>query len=172
MTRRASPVADRVKWQHAFECSPRRPARFETMSGIPLEPVYGPEGAEFPGQYPLHPGGPTHPCTARGCGPCASSPASARPPTPTAGSRISRAPAATGAGPFGIQSGGPYPTHLVIGCRCPLDQLEVHVVRPARPRPTSHGLPLASTPGVTPRSRAAANSRDDMPVTVTLRTRD
>jgi hypothetical protein len=22
------------------------------MSGVPLEPVYGPEGAELPGQYP------------------------------------------------------------------------------------------------------------------------
>ena len=26
--------------------------RFETMSGIPLEPVYDPEVAELPGQYP------------------------------------------------------------------------------------------------------------------------
>src|SRR3974390_2311575 len=45
-------MADRRTWQDAFDSSPRRQARFETMSGIPLEPVYGPEGCELPGQYP------------------------------------------------------------------------------------------------------------------------
>jgi methylmalonyl-CoA mutase, N-terminal domain len=45
-------VADRRRWQDDFDRSPRRAARFETMSGLPLEPVYGPEGAELPGQYP------------------------------------------------------------------------------------------------------------------------
>jgi methylmalonyl-CoA mutase N-terminal domain/subunit len=45
-------MADRRTWQDAFDSSPRRRARFETMSGVPLEPVYGPEGAELPGQYP------------------------------------------------------------------------------------------------------------------------
>src|SRR3954453_10646724 len=30
-----------------------RPVPFETMSGIPLAPVYGPEGAERPGEYPF-----------------------------------------------------------------------------------------------------------------------
>src|SRR5580692_9782365 len=45
-------MADRKTWQEQFERSPRRPARFETMSGVPVEPVYGPEGAELPGQYP------------------------------------------------------------------------------------------------------------------------
>src|SRR6202051_593700 len=29
-----------------------RAARFETMSGVPLDPVYGTDGAELPGQYP------------------------------------------------------------------------------------------------------------------------
>src|SRR5580693_6617613 len=29
-----------------------RAARFETMSGVPLDPVYGPADGEFPGQYP------------------------------------------------------------------------------------------------------------------------
>ncbi len=29
-----------------------RAARFETMSGVPLDPVYGPEDAELPGKYP------------------------------------------------------------------------------------------------------------------------
>ncbi len=35
-----------------YERSPRRDTRFETMSGVPLEPVYGPDGAELPGQFP------------------------------------------------------------------------------------------------------------------------
>jgi methylmalonyl-CoA mutase, N-terminal domain len=45
-------MADRVTWQEEFDRSPRRSARFETMSGVPLEPVYGPDDAELPGQYP------------------------------------------------------------------------------------------------------------------------
>jgi methylmalonyl-CoA mutase N-terminal domain/subunit len=45
-------MADRATWQEAYERSPMRPARFETMSGVPLEPVYGPGDAELPGQYP------------------------------------------------------------------------------------------------------------------------
>jgi methylmalonyl-CoA mutase, N-terminal domain len=45
-------MADRTIWQDAFDRSPRRPARFETMSGVPLEAVYGPDGAELPGQFP------------------------------------------------------------------------------------------------------------------------
>src|ERR1700730_7313673 len=45
-------MADRKTWQEQFGRSPRRPARFETMSGVPLEPVYGPDGAELPGQFP------------------------------------------------------------------------------------------------------------------------
>ncbi len=39
-------------WQDAYDASPKRDARFETMSGVPLEPVYGPDDALFPGQYP------------------------------------------------------------------------------------------------------------------------
>jgi methylmalonyl-CoA mutase N-terminal domain/subunit len=45
-------VADRDAWQEEFDRSPRRATRFETMSGVALEPVYGPEGAELPGRYP------------------------------------------------------------------------------------------------------------------------
>jgi methylmalonyl-CoA mutase N-terminal domain/subunit len=45
-------MADRVTWQEAFDRSPRRSARFETMSGVPVEPVYGPDDAEMPGQFP------------------------------------------------------------------------------------------------------------------------
>ncbi|MHB8245464.1 MAG: acyl-CoA mutase large subunit family protein [Acidimicrobiales bacterium] len=39
-------------WQHLYNASPQRDADFETMSGIPLEPVYGPDDAERPGVYP------------------------------------------------------------------------------------------------------------------------
>jgi methylmalonyl-CoA mutase, N-terminal domain len=45
-------MADRDRWQEEFDRSPRRTARFETMSGLPLDPVYGPDGAELPGQFP------------------------------------------------------------------------------------------------------------------------
>jgi methylmalonyl-CoA mutase N-terminal domain/subunit len=39
-------------YQAAFERSRLRDATFTTMSGIPLEPVYGPRDGEFPGVYP------------------------------------------------------------------------------------------------------------------------
>jgi methylmalonyl-CoA mutase N-terminal domain/subunit len=42
----------RARWQEAYEAAPKRDADFSTMSGIPLEPVYGPDGAEMPGVYP------------------------------------------------------------------------------------------------------------------------
>jgi len=45
-------MADRTAWQEEFDRSPRRSARFETMSGVPLAPVYAPDDAELPGQYP------------------------------------------------------------------------------------------------------------------------
>ena len=45
-------VADRSRWQEELEASPTRDVPFETMSGIPLEPVYGPGDAELPGQWP------------------------------------------------------------------------------------------------------------------------
>jgi methylmalonyl-CoA mutase N-terminal domain/subunit len=45
-------MADRDIWQEQFDRAPKRPARFETMSGVPLEAVYGPDEAELPGQYP------------------------------------------------------------------------------------------------------------------------
>ncbi|HSH11004.1 MAG TPA: methylmalonyl-CoA mutase family protein [Ilumatobacter sp.] len=43
---------NRDRWRQAFEASTLRDADFQTMSGIPLEPVYGPDDGEFPGQYP------------------------------------------------------------------------------------------------------------------------
>jgi methylmalonyl-CoA mutase N-terminal domain/subunit len=45
-------MADRAAWQDSFDHSPTRPAQFETMSGVPVQPVYGPDGAELPGQFP------------------------------------------------------------------------------------------------------------------------
>jgi methylmalonyl-CoA mutase, N-terminal domain len=45
-------MADRAAWQEAFDRSPIREATFETMSGVPLAPVYGPDEAELPGQFP------------------------------------------------------------------------------------------------------------------------
>jgi len=42
----------RQQWQQAYDESRLREGTFQTMSGVPLEPVYGPEDGEFPGQYP------------------------------------------------------------------------------------------------------------------------
>ncbi|NBV73497.1 MAG: methylmalonyl-CoA mutase [Actinobacteria bacterium] len=39
-------------WETEFGAAPRRDADFETMSGIPVEPVYGPDNGDFPGQFP------------------------------------------------------------------------------------------------------------------------
>ncbi len=45
-------VSRRDEWQAAFDAASHREADFETMSGIPLAPAYGPADGEFPGQYP------------------------------------------------------------------------------------------------------------------------
>ncbi len=45
-------VTNRQRWEAEFGASPRRDVGFATMSGIPVEPVYGPDDGEFPGQYP------------------------------------------------------------------------------------------------------------------------
>jgi methylmalonyl-CoA mutase N-terminal domain/subunit len=45
-------MADRQSWHSAYESAPHRDTDFETMSGVPLEAVYGPDGGEFPGQWP------------------------------------------------------------------------------------------------------------------------
>jgi methylmalonyl-CoA mutase N-terminal domain/subunit len=42
----------RERWQDAFEAAPARDADFATMSGIPVDAVYGPADGEFPGEYP------------------------------------------------------------------------------------------------------------------------
>jgi methylmalonyl-CoA mutase N-terminal domain/subunit len=43
---------NREIWEAAFGASRLRDTDFETMSGIPVDPVYGPEDGEFPGVYP------------------------------------------------------------------------------------------------------------------------
>jgi methylmalonyl-CoA mutase N-terminal domain/subunit len=40
------------RWRAAYDASSKRDATFTTMSGVTLAPVYGPDDAEFPGQYP------------------------------------------------------------------------------------------------------------------------
>ena len=46
-------MTDRATWQSEYARAPKREdADFATMSGIPLEPVYGPEDAEHPGVWP------------------------------------------------------------------------------------------------------------------------
>ena len=42
----------RDEWQAAYEATKLRDADFETMSGVPVDPVYGPDDGEFPGQFP------------------------------------------------------------------------------------------------------------------------
>jgi methylmalonyl-CoA mutase N-terminal domain/subunit len=40
----------RAEWEAAFESAPKRDVDAETMSGVPVDPVYGDD--EFPGQWP------------------------------------------------------------------------------------------------------------------------
>jgi methylmalonyl-CoA mutase N-terminal domain/subunit len=42
----------RRAWQEAFAASRLRSDHFATMSGVPVEPVYGSDGGEFPGVFP------------------------------------------------------------------------------------------------------------------------
>ena len=48
----AEGTGNRAEWERRFGEARLRDARFATMSGIPLEPVYGPDDAEFPGVWP------------------------------------------------------------------------------------------------------------------------
>jgi methylmalonyl-CoA mutase, N-terminal domain len=45
-------ASGRDSWREAFEAASTREAEFDTMSGVPVEPVYGPADGEFPGQWP------------------------------------------------------------------------------------------------------------------------
>ncbi|HEX2851424.1 MAG TPA: methylmalonyl-CoA mutase family protein [Acidimicrobiales bacterium] len=42
----------REEWQRSYDAAPTRDADFDTLSGIPVDPVYGPDDGLFPGQYP------------------------------------------------------------------------------------------------------------------------
>jgi methylmalonyl-CoA mutase, N-terminal domain len=42
----------RDRWQRSFDDAKVRDADFETMSGIPVAPVYGPDDGEYPGEWP------------------------------------------------------------------------------------------------------------------------
>src|SRR5215218_10433896 len=53
-TSRAATVGDQRRWRDAYDAAPtRRDVPFETMSGVPVEPVYGPPDRELPGQWPF-----------------------------------------------------------------------------------------------------------------------
>ena len=45
-------MAVRDQWEEQFANSSLREGPFETMSGVPVDAVYGPDDGEFPGQYP------------------------------------------------------------------------------------------------------------------------
>jgi len=45
-------ATNRQLWEQAYAASVPADAQFQTMSGIPLDGVYGPDNGEFPGQYP------------------------------------------------------------------------------------------------------------------------
>ncbi|HVM05215.1 MAG TPA: methylmalonyl-CoA mutase family protein [Acidimicrobiales bacterium] len=45
-------MTSRDEWEEAAAATPVRDADFETISGVPLEPVYGPDDGLFPGQFP------------------------------------------------------------------------------------------------------------------------
>src|SRR5580658_4133315 len=45
-------MGNRETWQEQADRASKRDADFETMSGVPLDGVYGPDAGEFPGQFP------------------------------------------------------------------------------------------------------------------------
>jgi methylmalonyl-CoA mutase N-terminal domain/subunit len=45
-------VTNRDEWARAYERAAKREVPAETMSGVPVEAVYGPEDGEFPGVFP------------------------------------------------------------------------------------------------------------------------
>lgn len=53
MTDRTEARRGRAAWDAEYDAATLRKVPFTTMSGIPLEPVYGPDDGEFPGQYPF-----------------------------------------------------------------------------------------------------------------------
>lgn len=88
-------AAGRARWQARYDAARKRDADFTTLSGLPVDPVYGPpEGTAYPGferigwpgEFP-YTRGCTRPATADGPGPSGSSPASATPSRPTSATR-------------------------------------------------------------------------------------
>ena len=87
----------RLRWQRRYEQSRIRDAEFSTLSGLEVEPVYGPpDGAAvpgfdrigLPGEYPFTRG--LYPAGYRGRpGPSASSPGSVTLGKPTSGTKCS-----------------------------------------------------------------------------------
>lgn len=85
----------RRRWQARYDAARTRDADFTTLSGDPVEPVYGPrpgdtyDGFErigWPGEYPFTRG--LYPTGYRGVrGPSGSSPGSATPSRPTSATR-------------------------------------------------------------------------------------
>ncbi len=47
-----SPRSARDEWLEAFNAAAKRASQFTTMSGVTLDPVYGPESGPYPGQFP------------------------------------------------------------------------------------------------------------------------
>ncbi|MGH9301845.1 MAG: methylmalonyl-CoA mutase family protein, partial [Acidimicrobiales bacterium] len=45
-------MGDQGAWAEEYERSPKRDKDFETMSGIPVQPVYSTEDSELPGRFP------------------------------------------------------------------------------------------------------------------------
>src|ERR1700750_2258865 len=45
-------MTGREQWDQAFAASPERAADFTRLSGRTVDPVYGPDDGEFPGQWP------------------------------------------------------------------------------------------------------------------------
>jgi methylmalonyl-CoA mutase, N-terminal domain len=46
-------MTSRDEWQKAFDAAPQRDVDAETMSGVPVDPVYGPDDGDFPGLFPF-----------------------------------------------------------------------------------------------------------------------
>ena len=87
---------NREIWEQAFAESSIRDTDFTTMSGIPLDAGLRPGAtASSPGSFRT-PVVRTRRCIDRSCGRCGCSLVSARPTTPTGGSRRSSSPVATG----------------------------------------------------------------------------
>src|SRR5881398_2639448 len=45
-------MTSRDEWEAAYDAAPQRDIDAETMSGVPVAPVYGPDDAPLPGQWP------------------------------------------------------------------------------------------------------------------------